>query len=654
MNENSFSFGVEPDRIDRLLSLGMEASEADEAIDQTNPSDSLTEGPGQWIGRYKLLSVLGEGGMGTVYLAEQRQPIRRRVALKIIKIGMDTKQVIGRFEAERQALALMDHPHIAGVLDAGTTESGRPYFVMEMVKGIPITTYCDKELLDTNARLELFVRVCHAIQHAHQKEIIHRDIKPSNILVMPQDGIPVPKVIDFGIAKATQQELTEKTIYTLVSQFIGTPAYMSPEQTEMRRLDIDTRSDIYGLGVLLYELLTGTTPFDPEELLGAGFDEMRKIIQHQEPVKPSTRLRQTSVSSSSSKFPRATLHSPLATDLDWIVMKCLEKDRTRRYETAHGLAMDLRRHLSDETIIARPPSVTYKLRKAFRRNRALCTAAMMVVAALLVGIAVSAWQATRAREAEREQSRLKEEAQDLQQSETALRIVAEATSTRLREHLYVSEMYAAYEAFRAGSIQRTRELLDRQTEDATEGLRGFEWRWLWAQTRATEKFVIPLGEFRFVTAVDFSADGSRFLTLDDGRLQIWDTVTHELVSSHSHPFGYRAEYSRDGKLIISTETYARAVRLSDAGTGLDGFVCSVIHNRSWPPPSVRMAPCWHRQDPVPTVGWTVKSFFGMLHLKSNLPFCHPQDPNSSPTWHFPLMVAHWRLLAGVATSCSGT
>jgi eukaryotic-like serine/threonine-protein kinase len=287
------------------------------------------EQPGLLIARYKLLEKLGEGGFGSVWAAEQREPVRRRVALKIIKLGMDTKQVVARFEAERQALALMDHPNIAKVLDAGATDTGRPYFVMELVRGIPITQYCDQEKLAVRERLELFIKVCQAIQHAHQKGIIHRDIKPSNILVTLHDGVPVPKVIDFGIAKATQAELTELTIYTQHQQFIGTPAYMSPEQAEMSGLDIDTRSDIYSLGVLLYELLTGKTPFEPRTLLAAGLDEMRRIIREQEPARPSTRLGKLAREEQTTTAQRRQTEPPrlvrmLQGDLDWIAMKCLE------------------------------------------------------------------------------------------------------------------------------------------------------------------------------------------------------------------------------------------------------------------------------------------------------------------------------------------
>ena len=399
------------ERVDALL---LESARACGFLEHSVPGDfeSLKravlggiESVGDQIGPYKLLRQLGEGGCGVVYLAQQREPIRRRVAFKVIKLGMDTRQVIARFEAERQALALMDHPNIAKVFDAGATQTGRPYFVMELVRGIRITDYCDQNQLAVEDRLDLFVQICHAIQHAHQKGIIHRDIKPSNILVEQADGQTVAKVIDFGVAKATGGAiLTDKTVFTAFEQFIGTPAYMSPEQATMTSLDIDTRSDIYALGVLLYELLTGRTPFEHKELLALGLEQMRHIIGEKEPARPSTRLSALNEDEKTSVAQRRRVEVPqlihsVRGDLDWIVMKCLEKNRSRRYATANGVAEDISRHLRDEPVSARPPGRMYRFQKLVQRNKVIFAAGAAVLAALLIGLGFSTWLFFRERSA---------------------------------------------------------------------------------------------------------------------------------------------------------------------------------------------------------------------------------------------------------------
>jgi eukaryotic-like serine/threonine-protein kinase len=416
------------------------AHEAPSGFLDTLPEETRTtaspmeETLGSRIGRYKVLEKVGEGGCGVVYVAEQTEPVRRRVALKVIKLGMDTKAVVVRFEAERQALAMMDHPNIAKVLDAGTTETGRPYFVMELVRGIRITDYCDQNNLSTKDRLDLFIKICQAIQHAHQKGIIHRDIKPSNILITLHDGVAVPKVIDFGIAKATEGRLTDATVYTQLHQFIGTPAYMSPEQAEMSGLDIDTRSDIYSLGVLLYEFLTGLTPFNAQELVASGIDGMRKTIREEEPVRPSTKVATLQGEDLTTTAKRRSLDAPglvhlLKGDLDWIVMKCLEKDRTRRYETANGLAADLRRYLTNEPVVARPPGTLYRVQKLVRRNKLAFAAGSSVAAAIVIGFVMSAWSFVKERQARQRAVVAEQRAEAARNNEAGLRQQAEQSAT---------------------------------------------------------------------------------------------------------------------------------------------------------------------------------------------------------------------------------
>jgi len=378
------------------------------------PTQTMTSSPETFgcIGPYRLLEKIGEGGMGEVWVAEQQKPIHRRVALKLIKMGMDTKQVIARFESERQALAMMDHPAIAKVFEAGATDEGRPYFVMEYVQGIPITAHCDQNRLTTQERLELFKQICEGVQHAHQKAIIHRDLKPSNILIAIQDGKAVPKIIDFGVAKATAQSLTERTMYTELGVLIGTPEYMSPEQAEMSGQNIDTRTDVYSLGAILYELLVGALPFDPQELRRAGFDEIRRKIREEDPPKPSTKLSTMGDASTMQAQKRQTEPSALIRqvrgDLDWITMKALEKDRTRRYGSPSELAADIDRFLHHQPIIARPPSTLYKARKFVRRHR-VGVGVASTIAILLVAFSVTT--AIQARRIARERDRASQEAE---------------------------------------------------------------------------------------------------------------------------------------------------------------------------------------------------------------------------------------------------
>jgi eukaryotic-like serine/threonine-protein kinase len=543
-----------------------------EPADQT-VQEAPAEGPGSVIGRYKLLQQIGEGGMGMVYMAEQTAPVIRKVALKIIRLGMDTRQVVARFEAERQALALMDHPNIAKVLDAGATDTGRPYFVMELVRGIPITEYCDKNHLSASQRLELFIPVCQAIQHAHQKGIIHRDIKPSNILVTLHDGQPLPMVIDFGIAKAVHQRLTEKTLYTNFAQMIGTPAYMSPEQAEMSKLDVDTRTDIYALGVLLYELLTGTTPFSSKELLDAGFGAMQRILAEQEPPRPSTRLstmqqaQRTSVALNR-RMEVSALARLFQGDLDWIVMKCLEKERGRRYETASALAADLQRHLHSEPVAARPPTAAYRLQKAIRRNRVAFAAGGAVMLALVLGFAAAAWQAVRATNAEREQVTLREKAEkaaqeqaEARQAAVAARTLAEDSQGKERQErqraeaseqgtrllLYVANMNLVQQAWEDDNIGLMQQLLD---ETADSPYRGFEW-YYW-QRQIHGEIVTLHGHTKGVTAVVYSPDGQQLVSgSSDGTVRVWDLPSNQSVLVFKAGLVSSVAYSPDAKRILT-------------------------------------------------------------------------------------------------------
>jgi serine/threonine protein kinase len=473
------------------------------------PGDrSCAEKIGASVGRYKLLRQLGEGGCGAVYLAEQEEPVRRRVALKIIKLGMDTKNVISRFEAERQALALMDHPNIAKVLDAGATDSGRPYFVMDLVDGIRITHYCDERQLGVRQRLSLLIQVCHAIQHAHQKGVIHRDIKPSNVLVQDHDGVPVPKVIDFGIAKATEGSLSDSTTFTSDGQFIGTPAYMSPEQAEIGALDVDTRSDIYSLGILLYELLVGRTPFDPKALLQSGLFEMRRILREQEPRKPSTLL----ASLAPADFAAVAKHRHiephklvrlLTGDLDWIVMKALEKDRRRRYATANALAVDVQHYLNNEPVAARPPSRLYRLQKLVWRNKAVYASGALVLLSLIAALGLSTHFFFRERDARQRAEKAQAEAERARANETQLRREAEARQNVTQAAVFVT--HGQMEEADALLASLPAELLSPSTEAATVFRAVGEWHLLagrWKQ--AADRYAV-LVQVNYVDKTEQSA-----------------------------------------------------------------------------------------------------------------------------------------------------
>ncbi len=535
----------------------------------------LLKSAGDRGGRYNLLQQIGEGGCGVVYMAEQIEPMRRHVALKVIKLGMDTKGVVARFDAERQALALMDHPNIAKVFDAGATETGRPFFVMELVRGTPITRYCDEHTLSTSLRLGIFIQVCKAIQHAHQKGIIHRDLKPSNILLTDHDGAPVPKIIDFGIAKATAgQILTDLTVFTAIEQFIGTPAYMSPEQAALSGLDIDTRSDIYSLGVLLYELLTGETPFEARRLLHAGLDEMRRIIRQEEPSTPSTRLQTLGVARQNALATLRQCEPPrllgmIRGDLDWIVMKALEKDRARRYDTANGVALDIERYLNHQPVSARPPSAAYLVQKWTQRNKGTFASAIAVMAALMLGTGISTWLFLKERQARRRALAAEHVQNQLHQQAETQALRAEAASAEVKNTLAASDFLQAVRLSAEDDPNEALAYLDRilsmNPSNAAALVR-------LASLLSYHSWMIPtiiVTQSNWIRSVQFSPDGKYFLTASfDGTARVWNATSGEPVTpllNHGGPIE-SAQFSPDGKQVV-TASDDHTARVWDAQSG---------------------------------------------------------------------------------------
>ncbi len=583
-------------RIERLL----EADDRTGGILERGPDAGPTDAPGSdgppllpervFAGRFKLRQKLGEGGMGEVWVADQAAPVQRRVAIKVVRPGLDSERMLARFDQERQALALMDHPNIAKVLDAGEAD-GRPYFVMELIKGVPITEYCDRARLSPRERLALFVPVCEAVQHAHQKGVVHRDLKPSNILVALYDGRPVPKVIDFGIAKATGARLTDRSIYTEVGSLIGTLEYMAPEQAELNNLDIDTRADVYALGAVLYELLTGSVPFSRQELQAGGFLEMLRVIREVEPPRPSTKLSKSGTLPSVADVRRTDpqkLVTLMRGELDWIILKCLEKDRGRRYQAASGLARDLEHYLADEPVEACPPTASYRLRKFARKHRtALATAAAFAIL-LVAGVVVSTWQAVRATSAGRKVRRLQVAAEKAELEANQQRLAAEvakqqaldAKSEADRQRLadkqrdearvaaYASGIGLAQRAWEENNVTRARELLaELPSEAGGRNLRGFEWFYLSRLCHPDELTLVRHADA--ITSVAFSPDGQRLSSgSSDKTVKIWDSATgKELLTLKGHAGSVTSvAFSPDGQRLASASV-DRTVKIWDSATG---------------------------------------------------------------------------------------